>query len=90
MTRVCFRWALDESLLSAAVLRVAGRIGCCMVLLAAAYAPAQDPNGTVKDGYAIHQSIDLGGHIADYSGSGAMYDTLVNLQSGPRILKSIS
>ncbi len=44
------------------------------------------PNGTVKDGYAIHQSFDVGGHIVDYSGSGAMYDTLVNLQSGPRIL----
>ena len=44
------------------------------------------PKGTVKDGYAIHQSFDLGGHIVDYSGSGAMYDTLVNLQSGPRIL----
>ncbi|MGC2637064.1 MAG: TonB-dependent receptor [Acidobacteriaceae bacterium] len=44
------------------------------------------PQGTVKDGYAIHQSIDLGGHIADNSGSAAMYDTLVNLQTGPRIL----
>ncbi len=50
---------------------------------------AQDntaPKGTIKDGYAIRQTFDLGGHIADYSGSGAMYDTLVNLQSGPRIL----
>lgn len=44
------------------------------------------PQGTVKYGYAIHQSVDLGGHIANYSGSGAMYDTLVNLQTGPRIL----
>ena len=34
----------------------------------------------------IHQSIDLGGHIASYSGNDAMYDTLVNFQSGPRIL----
>ena len=37
-------------------------------------------------GYAIHQSTDLGGRIADYSGSTSMWDTLVNLQSGPRIL----
>jgi hypothetical protein len=37
-------------------------------------------------GYMIHQSVDLGGHIAGTSGSGAMYDTLVNMQSGPRVL----
>lgn len=50
---------------------------------------AQDsasPKGMVKDGYAIHQSFDLGGHIANYSGSGAMFNTLVNLRSGLRIL----
>src|ERR1700736_6365024 len=46
----------------------------------------QAPKETIADGYAIHQSIDLGGRIVDTSGSGAMYDTLVNLQSGPRIL----
>ncbi len=37
-------------------------------------------------GYITHQSIELGGHIVDQSGSGAMYNTLVNIQSGPRIL----
>jgi hypothetical protein len=42
--------------------------------------------GTVKDGYSIQQSWDLGGHIVSHAGSGAMYDTLVNMQSGPRIL----
>jgi hypothetical protein len=47
---------------------------------------ADSSNGQIRDGYAIRQSIDLGGRIADTSGSGAMYDTLVNLQSGPRIL----
>ncbi|WP_263358963.1 hypothetical protein [Acidicapsa ligni] len=57
-------------------------------------APAQATNSvsiktrdmTVMDGYAVHQSFDLGGHIANTVGSGSMYDTLVNLQSGPRIL----
>ncbi len=44
------------------------------------------PKGTVKDGYTVHQSFDLGGHIVSHSGSDATYDTLVNLQSGPRIL----
>src|ERR1700730_8386952 len=47
---------------------------------------AQAPKETIADGDAIHQSIDLGGRIVDTSGSSAMYDTLVNLQSGPRIL----
>ncbi len=37
-------------------------------------------------GYTIHHTVDLGGRISGISGSGAMYDTLVNLQSGPRVL----
>lgn len=57
--------------------------------LFAASSPAQDsppPQERIEGGYAIHQSIDLGVRVADTSGSSAMYDTLVNLQSGPRIL----
>ena len=60
---------------------------------AKAVAPAPSVNDTpaspgdnIRFGYLIHQTLELGGHIADYSGSGAVYDTLVNLQSGPRIL----
>jgi len=45
------------------------------------------PGDNIRYGYVIHQSVDLGGHIADHSGSGAVYDTMVNLQSGPRILE---
>ena len=41
---------------------------------------------SVPNGYSVHQSVDVGGRIADKAGSGAMYDTLVNLQSGPRVL----
>jgi hypothetical protein len=57
-------------------------------VLLSASAPAQDPQPkeTTAGGYTIHQSIDFGGRVVDTSGSGAMYDTLVNLQSGPRIL----
>jgi len=36
--------------------------------------------------YAVHQTIELGGHIVDRSGSAAMWATLVNLRSGPRIM----
>src|SRR5271165_1756661 len=44
------------------------------------------PKETVRDGYTIHQSVDLGVRVTDTSGSLPMYDTLVNLQTGPRIL----
>lgn len=59
---------------------------------AAAAQPAPDtssvptPGDNIRFGYEIHQSIDLGGHIVEHSGSGAVYDTMVNLHSGPRIL----
>jgi hypothetical protein len=54
----------------------------------AAPPPAQEVKQEDKiiKGYTTHQLIELGGHIVDQSGSGAMYDTLVNIQSGPRIL----
>lgn len=41
---------------------------------------------TAPDGYSIHQSVDLGGHMTNLAGSPAMYGTLVNQQSGPRVL----
>ena len=46
----------------------------------------QQPEVKILNGYLTHQSVDLGGHIAEHSGSDAMYATLVNIQSGPRIL----
>jgi hypothetical protein len=48
--------------------------------------PKDQPKETVADGYTIHQSVDLGVRVANISGSNEMYDTLVNLQTGPRIL----
>ena len=47
---------------------------------------ATPPEEVIKNGYVIHQTADLGGHIVDYSGSGPMWATLVNIQSGPRVL----
>jgi hypothetical protein len=68
--------------------RIAVTIGIA-VLLTAGIAAAQDapalPSGT-QDGYAIHNTVDLGGHIVGVTGSGSMYDTLVNIHSGPRVL----
>ena len=77
--------------------RIARGIGAA-ILMAACIAVAQAPTTgapiptsdakmTVPEGYSIHQSVDLGGRIANITGSAAMYDTLVNLQSGPRVLE---
>jgi hypothetical protein len=47
--------------------------------------PSQ-PAEQTAGGYAIHPTIDLGYRFADTTGNGGMYDTLVNLHAGPRIL----
>jgi hypothetical protein len=49
-------------------------------------APPAEPEGVIRDGYQIHSSIELGYRSSDVTGSRDMYDTLVNLQTGPRIL----
>lgn len=48
--------------------------------------PAPETHISAPDGYTIHQSVDLGGRMTNATGSNAMYDTLVNMQSGPRVL----
>lgn len=86
MTVNCVYSLHDDVLSRSFLLRVAGGAGLVVLLLASVIAVAQDTTPVVKDGYTIHQTADLGGHIVDQSGSAAMYDTLVNLQSGPRVL----
>src|SRR5579862_2438498 len=73
--------------------RSARRLGLCVVALSALTSVQAQDNpqqpaspDKVVGGYVVHQSIDLGGHIADHSGSDAMYNTLLNIESGPRIL----
>ncbi len=58
--------------------------------MAACIALAQEPAAstskmTTPEGYTAHYPVDVSGRINDTVGSGAMYDTLVNLQSGPRV-----
>lgn len=43
--------------------------------------------GIGRGGYTIRQSIEVGYRLTDRTGSGSMYDTLVNLQTGPRVLE---
>jgi hypothetical protein len=48
--------------------------------------PAGEPEGVNSAGYIIHSSGEIGYRSTNLSGSANMYDTLVNLQSGPRLL----
>src|SRR6516162_2181688 len=74
------------------------RLAVCagVAVLASAGAVAQNaaplpqtgsgPEFSIPAGYAAHHTIDMGGRINNTSGSNAMYDTMVNMQSGPRIM----
>lgn len=76
-------------------IRIAGAFGIAAMLAAGAAAqqnptpaqplPAAPTSMSVPNGYSVHNTVDLGGRIADITGSDAMYSTLVNLQSGPRV-----
>src|SRR5215471_14317722 len=48
--------------------------------------PPQQPEEKTIGGYVTHQTLEVGGHIVEQSGSGPTYNTLVNIHSGPRIL----
>jgi hypothetical protein len=67
-----------------------------LVSLAGAVAMAQSqtsspnqnpaPEGWEGGGYTVHQSVEFGYRVADVTGSEQMYNTLVNLRTGPRLL----
>ena len=69
--------------LMAAGLAIAMPMTACIAL---AQEPAAVPTKmTTPEGYTARHTVDVGGRIANTAGSGAMYDTMVNLQSGPRL-----
>src|SRR5205807_1682522 len=43
--------------------------------------------GTTAGGYEIKQSAEFGGRISDFSGNAGVWDTFVNLGTGPRLLE---
>ena len=49
--------------------------------------PNQTPEAWEHGGYLIHQSMQIGYRVSDVTGSVQMYDTLVDLRSGPRFLE---
>ncbi|HEX3660726.1 MAG TPA: hypothetical protein VHU89_04810 [Acidobacteriaceae bacterium] len=91
MNTICWLSRLSNQKLTRRVGgRIAWSIGLAALLMTTSVALAQDPVPqaqpvTAPKGYSIHEAIDLGGRISDQNGSGAMYDTLVNEQSGPRV-----
>jgi len=48
--------------------------------------PPKEPDGVTSGGYLIHSSVEFGYRSNDVTGSDDMYDTLVDLRTGPRIL----
>ena len=67
-------------------------VALAMPLLAPAQqnvqAPPQGelPAGKMVDGYIVQQSVEFGGRITDVNGNHQVYDTLINLRDGPRLL----
>ncbi|MGC1229138.1 MAG: hypothetical protein WA859_21905, partial [Candidatus Sulfotelmatobacter sp.] len=77
------RWIsrlLSEKQSLAAARCIAGGMAAAILGLTAGTAVAQIPifvsNQAPPEGYTLHESIDLGGHVANIDGSNAMYDTL--------------
>jgi hypothetical protein len=62
---------------------MAGHVAVAQIAAPLAQVTTSATQPVAPNGYTLHESIDLGGHIANITGSGAMYNTLVNIQSGP-------
>ncbi|MGP8250427.1 MAG: hypothetical protein ACLQHF_00225 [Terracidiphilus sp.] len=93
MTQTNFQFRLSSDRLASAAARVARGAGLAAFVMGAAAvlaqnpaAPAPETHFSTPEGYTAHHTVDLGGRINNVAGSGAMYDTLVNLQSGPRVM----
>ncbi len=80
---------MSDKIYPAAFRRIAGSIAAAALVVAtgavAAQAPGAQSQVSAPEGYSLHQAFDFGGRVSNVYGSGAMYDTLVNQQSGPRV-----
>jgi len=88
-------WLFNRQHTSTMARRIAAGVGVAILLGLASAAIAQDPATppaapgapvSAPDGYVLHQAIDVGGHMNSLQGSGAMYDSMINQKSGPRVL----
>jgi len=88
-------WLFNRQHTSTMARRIAAGVGVAILLGLTSAAIAQDPATppaapgapvSAPDGYVLHQAIDVGGHMNSLQGSGAMYDSMINQKSGPRVL----
>jgi hypothetical protein len=98
MTQTYFEFRFSSERFAKAAARVARGAGLAAFIAGAAAilgqnpavpnstAPAPATHFSTPEGYTAHHSVDIGGRINHVAGSKAMYDTLVNLQSGPRAM----
>jgi hypothetical protein len=66
-------------------------VGVAVLSTAQSTDPAPPPpqnEEKVYEGYTVHQSVEFGGRIVSVSGSQSLWDTFVNLNSGPRLLSN--
>jgi hypothetical protein len=73
-----------ERITGGIVVAVLGSLAC-WTTAAMAQAPAPGATISAPAGYFLHETVDLGGNMVNTVGSSAMYNTLVNLHSGPRV-----
>jgi hypothetical protein len=67
-------------------LRLAAGIALLFVFLPAASGQQEEQKGDDQGNYNVKQSIEFGGRFTSVSGNQEIYDTFVNLQSGPRLV----
>ncbi len=66
---------------------IAAALLCALSLGAFAQTDDPEPEGKSIGGYNVKQSFEFGGRIkSGFGGNTSMYNTLVNLQEGPRLL----
>jgi hypothetical protein len=78
---------------SARCVAVGSAIAFLLLISAAAFGqstsqlPAPpDASMSIPSGYSVHEAVDLGGRLNDVVGSGAMYDSMLNIHTGPRVV----
>jgi len=62
-------------------------LGICLVQICAWGQTSTAPEGVAAGNYQIQQSVELGWRYTTSSGNGSIYDTFVNLHTGPRLLE---
>ena len=62
-------------------------LGICLLRICAWGQTSTAPEGVAAGNYQIQQSVELGWRYTTSSGNGSIYDTFVNLHTGPRLLE---